>query len=82
MYMCVCVCVPGDEKLCTTGMLVVELVLPGGPTDGVLEAGDVLVKVCDTCTHTRTHTHTHTRAQTHTHALIWRCAGIVGSFWI
>ena len=29
----------------TTGMLVVECVIPGSPADGKLEAGDVLVRV-------------------------------------
>ena len=31
----------GEEG--STGMLVVEAVVPGGPSDGALEAGDVLV---------------------------------------
>ena len=29
----------------STGMLVVESVVPGGPADGVLEPGDVLVGI-------------------------------------
>ena len=32
---------PAEE----TGMLVVEIVVPGGPADTKLEAGDVLVEV-------------------------------------
>jgi hypothetical protein len=33
----------GGIKEYSTGMLVVESVVPGGPADGVLEPGDVLV---------------------------------------
>eukprot|EP00200_Dunaliella_tertiolecta_P008556 CAMPEP_0202391600 /NCGR_PEP_ID=MMETSP1127-20130417/91921_1 /ASSEMBLY_ACC=CAM_ASM_000462 /TAXON_ID=3047 /ORGANISM="Dunaliella tertiolecta, Strain CCMP1320" /LENGTH=1117 /DNA_ID=CAMNT_0048994043 /DNA_START=31 /DNA_END=3384 /DNA_ORIENTATION=+ len=35
----------GDIELTTTGMLVVDTVVPGSVTDGKLEPGDVLVKV-------------------------------------
>lgn len=33
----------GGIREYSTGMLVVESVVPGGPADGVLEPGDVLV---------------------------------------
>jgi len=35
----------GDLELTTTGMLVVDTVVPGSKTDGKLESGDILVKV-------------------------------------
>lgn len=39
--------VPGaeDGSMHSTGMLVVESVVPGSPADGVLEAGDVLIRL-------------------------------------
>jgi len=36
---------PDASPLTTVGMLVVDSVVPGSPADGVLEAGDVLVRV-------------------------------------
>jgi S1-C subfamily serine protease len=39
----VCVLSAGGAEEGSTGMLVVEGVVPGGPADGVLEPGDVLV---------------------------------------
>lgn len=36
--------VAGGLKEYSTGMLVVESVVPGGPTDRVLEPGDTLVR--------------------------------------
>lgn len=35
----------GDLELTTTGMLVVDTVVPGSVTDGKLESGDILVKI-------------------------------------
>ncbi|KAL6760325.1 hypothetical protein V8C86DRAFT_2557091 [Haematococcus lacustris] len=35
----------GDGELSSTGLLVVDSVVPGSPADGVLEVGDVLVRV-------------------------------------
>jgi len=40
-----CIAAQGDIELTTTGMLVVDTVVPGSMTDGKLESGDVLVKV-------------------------------------
>ncbi len=37
--------VPSAGNLRSTGMLVVDSVVPGSPCDGVIEAGDVLVEV-------------------------------------
>lgn len=42
-YMRVHTCLAGNLR--STGMLVVDSVVPGSPCDGVIEAGDVLVEV-------------------------------------
>jgi S1-C subfamily serine protease len=43
---CAGACLPAAAgELRTTGMLVVESVVPGSPADGTIEAGDVLVAV-------------------------------------
>jgi hypothetical protein len=40
-----CAADAGGAQLHTVGLLVVEATVPGSPADGVLEPGDVLVRV-------------------------------------